>query len=527
MSVSAAAIPRLRDQIRAPELTFQLNRIFDEAAEIWASQHLREFTIHNSPHYLQVEQNLDVITAHLQTTEHRLTEHEIFVLLAACHLHDIGMQLGVPDARAKHAQYAFELILHSSVWIDAERRQVTLSLADANAREAIAYVARAHWTEFALDLRRSDYIYGNVFGRLRLLGLLLANADLLDTSAIRAGYFRSSHRLFALAPIAELHQKMHSLIRGFGIVRPHPELRDQLIYELKWRDSSETVRLLADWQLRWFSSQMRQIIPGLEIESGGAIRWASPWARVFFRDPVGPTEQLGTKAKALLLEDVRAQKRIDRDALAERFHEALTNPGATVFLLLGGASSDWRHVTDWCEAHARSEDEIAVARIAASPTDPVDTAALAALALRDWGIESMESEVVGRAFDVFKATLRRDVALVLIALRDGPSAALDEVIQSFAREVPYPNVPRVLVLVTSEVPPLGWGELAVATYQLSSLQECDVDEYLRGRYGYATSERRALIEGIRALDLLQQPSKLYDYIHHHCDRTAWMIEEEL
>jgi response regulator RpfG family c-di-GMP phosphodiesterase len=111
---------RLRDQIKNPELRGGLDQIFKEAQEIWAAQHLREYTIHNAPHYLQVEQNLDALTAYMQTTAARLSEEEIFVLLAACHLHDIGMQLGVPDAREKHAQYAFELILYSSAWIGAE-----------------------------------------------------------------------------------------------------------------------------------------------------------------------------------------------------------------------------------------------------------------------------------------------------------------------------------------------------------------------------------------------------------------------
>jgi len=129
----------------------------------------------------------------------KLTAEEIFVLIAACHLHDIGMQLGLVDARENHAEYAHKLILYSSAQIGPEQRRVTLSISNPNARVAIAEVARGHWTDFALRLPEEDYIFENERGRLKLLGLLLATADLLDTSAVRAGYFRSAHRLFDLA----------------------------------------------------------------------------------------------------------------------------------------------------------------------------------------------------------------------------------------------------------------------------------------------------------------------------------------
>ena len=128
-----------------------------------------------------------------------------------------GMQLDVPDARAKHAQYSYELILNSSAQIGPELRRVTLTITDNNKRRAIALVARAHWTDFALRLDSESFISDNESGRLRLLGLLLAMADLLDISPVRARYFRSLHRLYDLDPVSELHQKMHDLVRGFRI----------------------------------------------------------------------------------------------------------------------------------------------------------------------------------------------------------------------------------------------------------------------------------------------------------------------
>src|SRR5260221_8994474 len=97
---------RLYQQLKDanPDLARELDGICDVAAEIWQGQHLREFTLHGGVHYLQVEANLDSLTASLQASEERLSPEEIFVLIAACHLHDIGMQLALKDARERHAQ---------------------------------------------------------------------------------------------------------------------------------------------------------------------------------------------------------------------------------------------------------------------------------------------------------------------------------------------------------------------------------------------------------------------------------------
>jgi hypothetical protein len=517
---------RLRDEIADPDLRRDLQRIFDEAAQVWSSQHLREFTLHNAPHYLQVEQNLDVITAHLQTTPAKLTQHEVFVLLAACHLHDIGMQLGVPDAREQHARYAHDLILYSSAWIGPSQRKVTLSISDTNAREAIAQVARGHWTNFALDLRKFDYVHGNIEGRLRLLGLLLANADLLDTSAIRAGYFRSSHRLFDLNPISELHQKMHTLVKGFSIRRPDPELPDKLIYEMRWRDQSETVRLMAEWQLRWFSSQMRQIAPPLENESGGAIRWAWPWARVFFRRPVGPVEELSAPARAVLVEDVRAQRRIDREAFAARFHNAMKGTGIAALVLCGGEKADWRPVTDWCDAHARAESGIRVARIDSGGSEPHDVVSLIAIVLGQWGVQLPRCDE-DRAWEAFSGMRGTPEPLMLVALSDGPEPDLDAVLQAFVTPMGDIAAARVLVLATTQQSPASLGSIATESFDLTCFEEADLEKYLDDRYGYGRNERQHLIEGMRALGLLRQPANIYQYIEHHCDRAAWTMEEEV
>lgn len=230
-----------------PKLAKALTAVRESALEIWSEQAMRAFTAHGEEHFAQVETNLDRLCSHLQKTNTRLTSHEIFVLLAACYLHDIGMQSDEPNARAEHAQFAYDLILYSSAQIGPELRKVTLPIPDDNWRRAIAHIARGHWTQFAVELPEEDFIFGNEPGRFRLLGLLLAMADLLDLSPVRARYFRTLHRLYRLAPVSELHQTMHALVRGFQILSPNAVLPAELQFQLHWRDDSEITIDLADW----------------------------------------------------------------------------------------------------------------------------------------------------------------------------------------------------------------------------------------------------------------------------------------
>ncbi|HEY0511944.1 MAG TPA: hypothetical protein VGH73_08570 [Thermoanaerobaculia bacterium] len=145
------------------ELAKRLDKVCEEALEIWRYPHLLQMTEHGRPHIEQVEANLDALTRPLQASGSPLEAAEIYVLLAACWLHDIGMQLHVLDARAAHAQHSYDLILRSFTQVDGGdlRLKVTLPIEGTNSREAIALVARAHWASFALELPSQEHIFGN------------------------------------------------------------------------------------------------------------------------------------------------------------------------------------------------------------------------------------------------------------------------------------------------------------------------------------------------------------------------------
>ncbi len=501
------------------DLALELSRICDEAAEIWKSQHLREFTVHNGPHYLQVEANIDSLTANLQTSIHQLSPEEILVLIAACHLHDIGMQLGVPDAREKHAQYAYDLILNSSVWIDSVQRKVTLTIHDPNARQAIAKVARGHWTDYALKLPEEDYIYGQTRGRLKLLGLLLATADLLDTSAIRAGYFRSDHRLFELNPVSELHQTLHSLVVGYQIKPEDSHIPDKLIFELEWRDKSELVQKISEWQLRWFSSQIRQTASELEKLSHGSIRWATPWARVVLRNPEGPMPKLSDAALRVLNADLAAQRRIDRDDFVKEFQGALNTSSPILFVLPLSSASDVKYVTEWCRAQVELSTEFLLGQIDAPPGLPAEVASLVASLLEQWHyhLPACDNDTALRKLEEFVENKKDQNVLLLIEAAD--SSLVGPILEIVLGRKSGTAVRVGLLRCPDDGPPLSVA--TVKKIDLSSFVPNDIRQHLEYRYGYNPQDQGTLVSKMSKLGLLASPGTVYTYIEEHCDRENW------
>ena len=503
-----------------PQLARELVRVCEEASEIWKNQRLFEFTVHGGPHSLQVERNLDCLAENLQQGERRLTPEEIFVLIAACHLHDIGMQLGVVGAREHHAEHARQLILFSSAQIGPELRRVTLSIRDQNAREAIAMVARGHWTDFALRLTGEDFIYENTRGRLKLLGLLLATADLLDTSAIRASYFRSDHRLFDLNPVSELHQTMHHLICGYQIRPADSQVRDRLLFELEWRDCSEAVRQMSEWQLRWLSSQMRQLAPELERCSGGDIRWATPWARVVFRHPEGPMPQLSEAARCALQADLAAQRRIDREAFVDLFQKASATASSTMFILRQSPQSDARQLADWCQAQAQTEGECLFGRVDIVPGAPLELASLIADLMEQWK-EHLPACEQAVAIAKLKEFVRRQPLrkLVLLAVVDGYGRdLLQPILETILRRVGDEGSRVCVAVCTEGQDPAPIDGVNVHRVDLSSLSSDDVGDYLKSRYGFDEEASSNLVTNMLHLGLLSTPGRVYTYVEDHCDR---------
>ena len=509
------------------ELAEVFDRVYDASLEIWKESHLYEYTAHGKEHTEQVERNLDNLTRPLQNSAGRLSAEEIFVLLSAACLHDIGMQRADdPEARRKHAQSGFDLIINSHPSVSPEERRVTLLIDDDNARAAIANVARAHWTDYALQLQPEEALTDyNEGGRLRLLGLLLAMADLLDLSPVRARYFRSIHRLYDLLPESELHNRMHRFVKRNRILAPDPAVQGALQFRLEWADDSDTVHTMSEWVMQWFHSQWRQLAPALFKASGGAITWAEPWADVVFTPRQGPMTELSPAALKVLKAERAEQVRINRDAFAARFRSAVEWGDASLFLFPADSDFDWKALSEWCGADARLQENCRVARGSTRPSSPTYFSSIISQLMEQWGehIPDYSEDEALKRLESF-VTDDRTPSLVSIIRADEDDEHVRESLQMLLqilvrRPASSPAPARVCLLLSPRAEgPKKLDGASVVEFDGSSLPRKEVEQYLRSRRGYSPVESRGVYDTIRALELTGEPkpARVYAYIETHC-----------
>ena len=421
----------------------------------------------------------------------------------------------------------YQLIGNKVMSRDGMPLSVELPIENNAAREAIAKVARAHWTDFALKLDEHDYIYGSDRGRVKLLGVLLATADLLDASAIRASYYLGRHRLFELEPLSKLHQTMHTLVHGCHIRSEDPQVPEKLIFELEWRDKSPLVRDLNIWQLRWFCSQQRQLMPELERLSGGRVRWSSPWARILFHSPAGPIPDLQPAERRLLDLELAKQGLIDRDQVVQELRDALGRVLSSMYFLASSSDSDARQVVEWFESWARNEHTCIFARLDAASTETAyNLSDLIAQLFVQWGKGAPvwdDSEAMQRLKDYVHSEPEKHFVLVadVDEYREELLGPIVETIVSRDQKSMERGGHIFLLLCPHSQRPEAIKGVKFRELSLTSFALENVEGHLESRYGYNESDRKKIAQRIEDDDMLDAPARVYRYIERHCDDEAW------
>lgn len=527
------------------ELCNRLDRIREKAIEFWnREQYPRFLTDHGEPHINQVEKNLDVLTQPLQNQSSKnknddlkgaLSSMEIFVLLGACYLHDIGMLLDLDDAREKHAEYTYKLI----IGIIDEDRGIDLPITDTTAREAVADVARAHWTDHALELDEEEPIGRNTDGRIRLLGVLLAMSDLLDLSPVRARYFRTTDRLYKPDPEPMVHHTKHERVRRCKIAH-NPEGRGNFRFEIDWAKCRNPdteilnrpgVEVLNEWVLRRLDLDWRQLRPELERLSGGTIRWESPWAQFKFTERPNRPE-LPAESKKVLKAELEELKRIDRDEFVQRFKELIALNGSSrdpsgesvLFTYSGEAEMDGQAMADWCESQAAVQEECQVARVDFRPSDIASVADTVSQLTEQWDGADHTSQCSDReALNQLKEFTNDDENRCIVSIIDANEYDLNPLcglIEALLQ--PGPNeegLQRACLLLTSDNQELqDFQDASIESFGSLPIPQEDIKNHLRKRLGYSEEDSAECIdrmEGMGIVNLIQKPGFVRDYIEIH------------
>lgn len=241
-----------------PEQRRTLEGVCAAAARIWARPLFRYFTDHGPGHSARIVDRLDGLTEGVQATAKRLCPDEVFALLAAACLHDIGMQNeryaggDLEHIRAHHHERTAEMMY--ALFADPVHAFPIPLAGEPGLAEAVARVARGHRR---VDLAGPDYeplIHAGATLRLRLLAALLRFADALDIDHRRVDLDAMKRLYLPLA--SQLHWWRCHTVSGVTVVdetvriayrfpQSHPDY-EALIVPLVERDVRAELAALED-----------------------------------------------------------------------------------------------------------------------------------------------------------------------------------------------------------------------------------------------------------------------------------------
>lgn len=528
--------------------------------KIWQRQKLGKFTGHGIDHILQVEKNLFDLTRPLLVTSKALSSEEVYILLAGCYLHDIALQYDLADVRRKHPEYAYDLIRKGELYKDGVLYTLDLDSVfedDTNARLSTAFVAKAHWTDFAVSDEGPEEITELSFqnrGRIRLLGVLLALADLLDLSPMRATYFRSIHHSDKPLPAeSDLHQTMHSWVQGFEIGPEKKRIPQRLQYRLKWHSDDPIVHTTSDWVMQWFSSQWRRLGPKLELLSEGAIQWATPWAVVNFRSPQVILRNLGSNAESLLLAERQEQMRIDREEIIQRFRSTIDNSEQVLFVFPTGTLRDGLQISNWCQHYVHDIRELRLASISMPQTCLRTLSEVKADILDQWGSEPTDAHAQdsSKAMKTYLTRHYQEPLMLILRTEVYEEKLIRPLLSDFYRPIEgLTRGTRVCLLLTRGSPKNERARSAVHystggvfdeilptkeelldedvrdhvkkyTRLQDDLPVEGVEHFLSSKWGYDADEIATQLSAIEESKMLQFPGRLNSYINELCIRGSW------
>jgi len=271
------------------DLFRRLERIRDSAITIWKEPRLKWFTDHSADtHSRKIIEHIGEIIDPLQHSAQSLNPHELFVLLAACYLHDIGMQdfrsannKGVEhftiddfiDIRENHPQRSRDLIIERTLWRGRDDFNIDLD-PDPQYLVPIALVSQSHGSKFFLatvnELQHLGQRPGNAPFRGDLLAALLLIGDELDLHERRATFPKE----FAHSPQSLLHNLIHQYVTSVEICDGKTPKHRHINLMIQFPLDADDYRLdVLDWIILKLIKQCELTKKIFETSTKGELNW--------------------------------------------------------------------------------------------------------------------------------------------------------------------------------------------------------------------------------------------------------------
>jgi hypothetical protein len=306
-----------------------------------------------------------------------LTAHELYVLLAACYLHDVGLLYmllrepkldsldvdGYKDIDQYHPQVSYDVIIKTAKGVEMGER-TPLGLRNNEYLRSIALVVKAHSAETFEDaveeLQKQRIDSGEEKFRGDLLAALLMMGDQLDMTRRRARFPN-----VAMCNAASLlYNHTFSYIRDVQVLQGSAPLtrRIKIWFELPQHPSKEgrytiEIRSWVIGRLKLHCNKTQRIFD----ERADGLKWEDKVEEVV--DPLQPPAGMPSEAIALLREMQHDQRTVDRTDLKEKLKNLLEPTQGGIVVIHWPEYGDQELLMDWFEALCRRYDKVTPIRL--------------------------------------------------------------------------------------------------------------------------------------------------------------------
>lgn len=330
---------------RGRDFLRRLDRIREAMDSVWEAPRLPWFTKHGVEHSDSLVRLLGESTAHLQTTPQYLDCGELFVLLAACYLHDVGMQaadIGKPldqfepsdhvKIRDTHPSLARELIVSRTRSRGVD--EFELGLEDDDFLASIAMVAEAHGTAtYERALRELLETRPQPLGvplRGDLLGALLLMLDELDIQRARATFPKEAQ----FSDISTMYHFLNHYVAGVhvvdGVTPKQRRITVDFLFPLGSNQMRDDVRELI---LQKLLRQLRLTNPTVRRRTAGEMVWDEQISVHEARDGTGTQRTATAEVQRLIAREVIESRLVSRSSVLQILAQELDKPDGAVSVL--------------------------------------------------------------------------------------------------------------------------------------------------------------------------------------------------
>lgn len=355
---------------READLDRQLLSIRDAQAVNWKKVVLTWFTDHTPEgHSRRV---IELLGQAIDDDE-LLTREELFVLLATCYLHDLGMQDATIDGRniedmdssdwqlvrERHPERSEQLIINRTLARLRDQYEIGLPQ-NSDLLEPIGLVARSHGSRYfeaaVVVLDERDFRPSNRSARLSGVAALLLMGDELDLHRIRVDSDWPAE-MFALSGVGQLHFHLHSYITRVEFLRGVPTSNRRISLGFTFpAGAKDYPALLQEHLARRLLKQIRRTNPVLIKAFDGGITWDDTLSFAAQESGAGIYRELPVPARHQLDLEIATERLIDRKSLRDDLKGAMASrfQQSAVIGIKDSPDADTGYVLRWILALTRA-----------------------------------------------------------------------------------------------------------------------------------------------------------------------------